>query len=68
MVLSNIFLPWNLKPYEVVEIVIKNKFLDNCITQTNICGQEGEEFGKIFAQEISNGEKGWAFLKTYLEI
>ena len=53
----NVFLSGNLKPHEVVEMVITNYVLDNCITATNAHWKEGEEFTKIFPQEIFDNEK-----------
>ena len=63
MVLSgkwSVLLLGNLKPYQVVEMVITKEFLDNCITATNAHGEKNEKFTKIFAQGISDSEKVWA--------
>ena len=53
----NVFLPENSKPHEVVEMVITNEYLDDCITPTNPHKEEDEELSQIFPQGISNDEK-----------
>ena len=56
------------KPHEVVEMVITDEILDNCIIATNSHGQEDAEFTKIFPNGISDGQKGGALIKGYLAI